>query len=329
MSVQNSFRLGSLDYTILSHTSAFFPFRCYTVHEAVELIAIFDQENSSTTDLILCPPVVRDETDEESGKSDEENLDPNNLTRYQVLAPAIVEQQQIDNCSDEEGEDFLSIETSSAQESNISLLRDFSWKDTTDIQQSSRPLFPESNNTHYNNLTPSEILMLFIDDKIVEHIMYSSNIYAAQKGNVTHQMSKDEFYAMLGIFILSGYNQGPNRRMFWEFQEDCHNQLISQSMRRNRFEEITRHLHFQDNTKLDQNDKLTKLRPLIAHFNKKFADLAPTEKNTCGDESMIEYYGHCSLKQFIKGKPIRYGYKAWCLNYRLGYCLQFEIYQGA
>ena len=35
------------------------------------------------------------------------------------------------------------------------------------------------------------------------------------------------------------------------------------------------------------------------------------------------------MKQFIRGKPIRFGYKVWSLNTPLGYCIQFEPYQGA
>ena len=38
------------------------------------------------------------------------------------------------------------------------------------------------------------------------------------------------------------------------------------------------------------------------------------------DESMMPYYriGH-SYKMFIKGKPIRFGYKLWCLCESEGY----------
>lgn len=44
---------------------------------------------------------------------------------------------------------------------------------------------------------------------------------------------------------------------------------------------------------------------------------------------MVEYYGHHGCKQFIRGKPIRFGYKCWCMNLKNGYLINFEIYQGA
>jgi len=46
------------------------------------------------------------------------------------------------------------------------------------------------------------------------------------------------------------------------------------------------------------------------------------------DESMVPYYGRHSCKQFIRGKPIRLGYKVWCLNTCCGYLVNFEVYQG-
>ncbi|KAI7810638.1 putative piggyBac transposable element-derived protein 3-like [Triplophysa rosa] len=43
---------------------------------------------------------------------------------------------------------------------------------------------------------------------------------------------------------------------------------------------------------------------------------------------MIPYYGHHGYKQFIKGKPIRYGYKVWSLASSGGYLYHMEPYAG-
>ena len=44
---------------------------------------------------------------------------------------------------------------------------------------------------------------------------------------------------------------------------------------------------------------------------------------------MKPYYGRHGANQFIRGKPIRFGYRMWALTTALGYVLQFEPYQGA
>ena len=47
-------------------------------------------------------------------------------------------------------------------------------------------------------------------------------------------------------------------------------------------------------------------------------------------ESVIQYYKNYGqkLKQRMPLKPIRPGYKFWCLNLDGGYLYNFEIYQG-
>lgn len=124
------------------------------------------------------------------------------------------------------------------------------------------------------------------------------------------------------ILLLSGYVPLPRRRMFWEESEDIHNPLVAHSMRRNRFEEIISVIHMADNDALSKDDKFIKLRPFAIIF-------APIESSIIVvDESMIPYYGRHGCKQFIRGKPIRFGNKAWVAALKSGYCLQIDLYQG-
>uniref|UniRef100_A0A1B0DPW9 PiggyBac transposable element-derived protein domain-containing protein n=1 Tax=Phlebotomus papatasi TaxID=29031 RepID=A0A1B0DPW9_PHLPP len=72
-----------------------------------------------------------------------------------------------------------------------------------------------------------------------------------------------------------------------------------------------------------------KVRPLVDHLNKKFSELRePFGKEFSIDEAMEPYNGRHSMKQFIMGIPIRYGFKFWCLTTSDGYLLRFDPYQG-
>ena len=55
----------------------------------------------------------------------------------------------------------------------------------------------------------------------------------------------------------------------------------------------------------------------------------PLDQQLDLDEAMIEYFGRHGCKQCIRNKPKRFGFKAWCLNSRLGYMSVFDIYQCA
>ncbi len=58
-----------------------------------------------------------------------------------------------------------------------------------------------------------------------------------------------------------------------------------------------------------------------------FTNFVPSE-NLNFDKSMIRYYGKHGCKQFIRGKPIGFGYKMWCLNSKNGYLVNFDLYRG-
>lgn len=47
------------------------------------------------------------------------------------------------------------------------------------------------------------------------------------------------------------------------------------------------------------------------------------------DEEMVPYFGRHSCKMYIRGKPIRFGYKLWCLCSFSGYLYYFIPFAGA
>nr|CAH7714944.1 unnamed protein product [Callosobruchus chinensis] len=111
---------------------------------------------------------------------------------------------------------------------------------------------------------------------------------------------------------------------------DLRNQMVYEAMRRDRFDIIMRYLHCADNNDLDKQDKMAKLRPFMELLKLRFKNHFIPEREIDYDESMIEYFGRHGCKQFIRGKPIRFGYKAWCINTKSDYLINFEIlvYQG-
>ena len=181
-----------------------------------------------------------------------------------------------------------------------------------------------------NPMSPVELFELYFDDDLVEFIVKCTTTYAGQRGDHTFSTDPIEIRAFFGILILSGYNQLPRRRMYWEKQEDVHNKLVSDTMSRNRFDTIFRYLKVCDNMNLDETDKMAKVRSLFSHLNEKFLEFYPMlDRYLSVDESMVPYFGRHSSKQFIKTKPIRFGFKLWRLCSILGYIVQFEPYTGA
>ncbi|XP_068231970.1 piggyBac transposable element-derived protein 3-like [Palaemon carinicauda] len=191
-------------------------------------------------------------------------------------------------------------------------------------------MFPEANYAKYRDFTPSELCELFFDDDMWNMLVDHTIIYATLKGETDFLVTKGEMKVFIGILIVSGIVPIvpiSSRRMFWRNSSVTRNEATYQAMRR-RFEKVMQFLHFSDNFKLDTTDKYAKVHPLVRHLTKKFIEHFQPVKSLSHDEAMVEYYGKHRCKQCIRMKPIRFGYKVWCLNSDNGYLVTFDLYQG-
>lgn len=176
---------------------------------------------------------------------------------------------------------------------------------------------------------PVEMFQLFFDDEVCTFIKDMTELYAQQdKGDHTFSVTIEEIRCFLAILLLSGYINVPRWRMLWETNSETYNNMVANAMRRNRFEQIKRYCHCSDNQNLQAGDKFAKVRPLMAMLNEKYLNFTQFQQHLSVDESMVPYFGRHGAKQFLRGKPIRFGYKMWALCDSIGYLIQFEPYQG-
>ena len=73
---------------------------------------------------------------------------------------------------------------------------------------------------------------------------------------------------------------------------------------------------------------MAKVEPLYDLLNEKIQQFGIPHEELSIDESMVPYYSRHSCKQFIRAKPIRFGYKLWVLASATGVPYKIEIYQG-
>lgn len=324
--------------------------------EILEELERPESEFQNIDTIYIQPPDADILSDEDSGDEDGGMLD--NLSRRQLAVPAEVVFSNDVRLGAEE-EDFESSEATLPETSlPVPLLTEASPIVTTESPTptsstsgsiSSAPTvrlsnekrkwgkgkmkkfsvsFPESDYTRYRDFSPMQLFELFFDDEIYEMIVEETAKYAAFKNMPNPNVSKEELKCFVGIMLISGYNPLPGKRYYWDSGLDVRNQMIYDSMRRNRLQTIMSFVHFADSNNFVPNDKMWKLRPLIDKINKNMTDNFIPVQNINFDESMIAYYGHHGCKQFLRGKPIRFGFKAWCLNTFNGYLINFEIYQG-
>ena len=74
--------------------------------------------------------------------------------------------------------------------------------------------------------------------------------------------------------------------------------------------------------------KCAKVIPIYDIMNRNLRQFGVFANDLSIDESMVPYSGRHSTKQFIRGKPIRFGYKLWALCSSDGYPYHLDIYTG-
>ena len=126
---------------------------------------------------------------------------------------------------------------------------------------------------------------------------------------------------------MSGYNIRLSERDYWSIDPDLRCDAFCTAISRNRFFEIKTVLHAANNQHLS-DCRMAKVKPLYDILNKKLRRFGVVHEDLSIDESMVPYYGRHSCKQFIRGKPIRFGYKLWVLASSTGLLYHFEIYEG-
>lgn len=168
---------------------------------------------------------------------------------------------------------------------------------------------------------------------LVSHIVEQSELYMKQKG-IVFQTDADELRAFFGICLVMGYHVLPSIRDYWSTQPDLQVPFVSNTMTRTRFETIRSALHFANNENMlpktdPQFDRAFKVRPLIEHFNRCFQAARNASKQQSIDEHMIKFKGQNIMKQYIRNKPVKWGFKLWCrCDATSGYLYQFDLYTG-
>ncbi|XP_049947571.1 piggyBac transposable element-derived protein 3-like [Schistocerca serialis cubense] len=167
-----------------------------------------------------------------------------------------------------------------------------------------------------STLTLKEMFEELMNENIYEFIVKETVRYAVNMKNMQDFiLTVEEVKVFVGFLLFAGYHKLPAEKLYWSQDEDVGIPIIKTAMSRNKYQKLKTWLHFQDND-LDNENKHNhgfKIRPLLKMINESLQKFVLSEENLSIDEMIDKYYGRSGLKQFIRGKPIRFGYKLWSL----------------
>ena len=165
-------------------------------------------------------------------------------------------------------------------------------------------------------------------EELLELIVEQSSLYAYQNGR-NFTVTKEKMKAFLGLNFVMTISKLPTIVEYWRVDNLIGNGGIQHTVIRNSFCEILQNLHFADEKKDDKTDKTFKMRPVIDHLNSKFSEVLSNDSEQSIDEHMVKFKGRSRMKQYIKSKPIKCGFKFWfrCSS-KSCYLYQMDIYLG-
>lgn len=297
----------------------------YGASMAVELSSgDSDVDTDSDSDYEL------DEDDDSESENEDEGDDPIENT--------------LDTAADGDNNDDAPIDENVAADENEAAGNETAWKEVSRSLRNFRCTAAEK--IHYDltpadeneEILPIDVYRLFVTDEIIELMVTETNRYhdACMIGNHVTRHSKLKLWnsvtakdieEFLGILLLMGLNKQPTIDSYWSKSKMYGVELIKNTMARNKFELISRFLHFANNEESDGTDRLYKLRPLITLISQNFEKYTPGEKVVI-DESLVHFRGRTILRQYIPNKAHRYGLKFYKLCAINGYVWRFIIYKG-
>lgn len=188
------------------------------------------------------------------------------------------------------------------------------------------------------NPSALDIFENFITHDIVEKIATESNSFYRWfiEKNPDESVKNykpvvvDELYVFLGISLLMPLVKKRRIKDYWSKDSIICTPIFGQTMPRDRYIFLLRFLHFSDNSNIDKEDRLFKIRLIVDHFKLTFAKCLYPFQNLVIDESLLLFKGRLSFRQYIPSKRHRFGVKFFVMvDCETGYILDFIIYTGS
>ena len=151
-------------------------------------------------------------------------------------------------------------------------------------------------------MTPISYFRQFFTSQLVDHIVQQTNLLAVQRAS-NFRTDGEEIEKYVGILIKMGIVPMPSYKSYWS--DELRFPAVADVMGRNRFTDINRFLHFNDNDKTvtDRDDpsydRYYKVRPLLDIIREGCLSVEPEERMSV-DEQIIPYKGKNPLRQYLQ-----------------------------
>ncbi|KAJ8970559.1 hypothetical protein NQ314_001161 [Rhamnusium bicolor] len=271
----------------------------FSLAEALEIVYNDDIEGN----IFVEPPDPNVDTDEDSGDEDAGGL-VDNLTSRQLRAGVeirLANNKRIGVNHDDTQPQIEDVGSIISEEAKSWIAQRIAEKSRDEPQwisgdfEESVSTFPKPNYSKYQEMSITDIFEQFVNQRFIEHLVDESRRYALFLNCPVFNITADEIRCFIAILFVSGYNDLPSKRHYWDSNDDMKNYAVSQSMRRDRFLQICR---FGKNPK--SNNEYEKLFRKAASPLLLMLDELPNEKKKRYSLYIDNLFSGPALYSFLK-----------------------------
>lgn len=219
------------------------------------------------------------------------------------------------------------------------------WKgtDEEDIAPEQLPFEPArtpgAQLSHEESYSPLQLFQLFFTASILETVVKNTNkVGKAEHDTKWRDITVRDMYSYLCMLIFMGLLKLRTLADYWRRDELCSFPFPCSVMSGKKFHSIAAAIHLSDPEDDAANsekkgtpdyDRLGKIKPIYEELRKACKAIYHPKQNIAVDERMVKSKARTMLKQYMKNKPTKWGFKLFVLaDSANGYTWDFTVYQG-
>ncbi|KAL2087426.1 hypothetical protein ACEWY4_016254 [Coilia grayii] len=195
----------------------------------------------------------------------------------------------------------------------------------------------------HSSYRPLELFQLFFTPQVVKTLCANTNehvarLRAAGRKKVWKDVTPDELYNWMAMVLYLGLVKVSEIRDLWNKESVFSFPFPPKVMAGHRFEAISASLHMSDPDVTARNDRLRgqpeydqlcRLKPVLNDILDACRAYYHPYQNLAVDERMVKTKASIGMKQYMRDKPTKWGYKLFVLaDSKNGFTCNFSIYEG-